>query len=318
MTVSACRYLSILLTSLALILTGCDESRAPAPGPITDVSDSSDVSDTSDQSDASNSGDPSDLTDSSDPSDASDPSNSESDASDQTDATDPSESSDMSDPSDESDGSQVNDPTDSNANDALQGQWTQTFGTETLRLTLTQDGHLRVERFPTTAGAYPDRGWTVAEDWQWPQGQLNFDDAGNAWVLETERWALSVNKNNGLLSFDTDSGEMYRELDYQIDSPRLNVVLDDRDHFVALGEKTGGLDKRGEELTMWTTDAINPEDGILPWTDPIYQSHHSSLPFETEMRSASTFKILFAQSSTSVKINQRSSSVLKLAHSTMF
>ena len=97
----------------------------------------------------------------------------------------------------------------------------------TLRLTLTQDGHLRVERFPTTAGAYPDRGWTVAEDWQWPQGQLNFDDAGDIWVLETARWTLSVNKNNGLLSFDTDSGEMYREIDYQIDSPRLNVVLDD-------------------------------------------------------------------------------------------
>ena len=246
------------------------------------------------------------------------PSNSESDASDQTDATDPSESSDMSDPSDESDGSQVNDPTDSNANDALQGQWTQNFGNETLRLTLTQDGHLRVERFPTTAGAYPDRGWTVAEDWQWPQGQLNFDDAGNAWVLETERWTLSVNKNNGLLSFDTDSGEMYRELNYQIDSPRLNVVLDDRDHFVALGEKTGGLDKRGEELTMWTTDAINPEEGILPWTDPIYQSH----PFVITVRDGDafglTFKTLFAQSSTSAKINQRSSSALKLAHSTTF
>ena len=296
MTVSACRYLSILLTSLALILTGCDESRAPTPGPITDVSDSSDVSDTSDQSDASNTGDPSDLTDSSDASDSSDPSTSESDASDQTDATDPSESSDMSDPSDESDGSQVNDPTDSNANDALQGQWTQNFGNETLRLTLTQDGHLRVERFPTTAGAYPDRGWTVAEDWQWPQGQLNFDDAGDAWVLETARWTLSVAKNNGLLSFETESGEMYREVDYQIDSPRLNVVLDDRDHFVALGEKTGGLDKRGEELTMWTTDAINPEEGIQPWTDPIYQSH----PFVITVRDGDAFGLYFQNTFRSV------------------
>ena len=202
----------------------------------------------------------------------------------------------MSDPSDESDGSQVNDPTDSNANDALQGQWTQNFGNETLRLTLTQDGHLRVERFPTTAGAYPDRGWTVAEDWQWPQGQLNFDDAGNAWVLETERWTLSVNKNNGLLSFDTDNGEMYRELNYQIDSPRLNVVLDDRDHFVALGEKTGGLDKRGEELTMWTTDAINPEEGILPWTDPIYQSH----PFVITVRDGDAFGLYFQNTFRSV------------------
>ena len=97
---------------------------------------------------------------------------------------------------------------------------------------------------------------------------------------------------------------MYRELNYQIDSPRLNVVLDDRDHFVALGEKTGGLDKRGEELTMWTTDAINPEEGILPWTDPFISLTHSSLPFETEMRSVllqNTFRSVFDLG----KINQR-------------
>ena len=306
MTVSAIRFTFVFMASLALGLSGCDQGSTNTPDPIdfSDPSSSSDPSDISDASDTSDMSDASDASDISDGSDASTPDSDSSDTSDPTESSDMTDPSDTSDPSDLSESSDATDPSDVPPPPPVGGQWVQSFGEDTLRLTLSSWGQLRVERFTTQRGAYPDRGWTVAEDWQWPQDFLTLEDTGSHWVLPTPDWTLRVAKDTGLLSLENEEGEVYRELNYQIldnangqnESPRLNVVLDDRDHFVALGEKTGGLDKRGEELTMWTTDAINPEEGILPWTDPIYQSH----PFVITVRDEAAFGLYFQNTFRSV------------------
>jgi len=280
------RYLFIFLGSAALTLAGCSQTTTPATEQGIDASDASDTT---------NTGDATDTSDTSDPSVADEPSDSE----ESTDASDPSDLSDLSeasDPADTTEPSETGEPSDTTSDLPISGQWTQTIEDTTLRLTLSEGGHLRVERFQTTTGSYPDRGWTVASNWQWDDNELILNDEPTRWFLETQDWILSVSKDSGLITLTAASGEVYRELDYTIDSPRLNVVLDDRDHFVALGEKTGGLDKRGEELTMWTTDAISPGEGIAPWSDPIYQSH----PFVITVREGEAFGLYFQNTFRSV------------------
>lgn len=60
------------------------------------------------------------------------------------------------------------------------------------------------------------------------------------------------------------------------DSARL-VRVAPHDRVYGLGEKTGGLDRRGRAWTMWNTDAYDPAvGGWHPGQDPMYQS----IPFE--------------------------------------
>lgn len=52
------------------------------------------------------------------------------------------------------------------------------------------------------------------------------------------------------------------------------------DRVYGLGERTGGLDKRGRAWTFWNTDAYNPElGGWVPDQDPLYQA----IPFEVRL-----------------------------------
>lgn len=68
------------------------------------------------------------------------------------------------------------------------------------------------------------------------------------------------------------------------DSPSMEFEAKPSEMFLGLGEKTGGLDKRGKKWTMWNTDIP-----YMPWTDPIYQS----IPFVVTMRSKKFFGTFF-------------------------
>jgi alpha-glucosidase len=48
----------------------------------------------------------------------------------------------------------------------------------------------------------------------------------------------------------------------------LRKALPIKQHIFGLGDKTGGLDRRGGTFVDWNTDAF----GFAPWTDPIYKS----------------------------------------------
>lgn len=64
-------------------------------------------------------------------------------------------------------------------------------------------------------------------------------------------------------------------------TPNTNVVY-------GLGERTGGLNKRGRAWTFWNTDAYDPSlGGWKPGQDPLYQS----IPFELHQVGARTFGI---------------------------
>lgn len=60
------------------------------------------------------------------------------------------------------------------------------------------------------------------------------------------------------------------------------------DRVYGLGERTGGLDKRGRAWTFWNTDAYDPEvGGWKPMQDPLYQS----IPLEVHLAGSTAFAI---------------------------
>jgi len=60
------------------------------------------------------------------------------------------------------------------------------------------------------------------------------------------------------------------------------VRVANHDHVYGLGERTGGLDRRGHAWTFWNTDAYDPAfGGWAPGTDPLYQS----IPLEVRLLS---------------------------------
>src|SRR5690606_28951993 len=60
------------------------------------------------------------------------------------------------------------------------------------------------------------------------------------------------------------------------------------DHVYGLGERTGGLDKRGRAWTFWNTDAYDPAlGGWKPNQDPLYQS----IPFAVHLAGATAFGV---------------------------
>jgi alpha-glucosidase len=62
----------------------------------------------------------------------------------------------------------------------------------------------------------------------------------------------------------------------------------DGEHFYGFGEKTGPLDKRGQALTFWNTDAYQPAfGGYPPDADPLYQS----IPFFLGLRGAAAYGV---------------------------
>ncbi|WP_458414486.1 glycoside hydrolase family 31 protein [Schinkia sp. CFF1] len=62
--------------------------------------------------------------------------------------------------------------------------------------------------------------------------------------------------------------------------------MEQDDHFYGFGEKTGFLDKRGEQLTMWNSDVYAPHN---PETDPLYQS----IPYFMTVRNGKAHGIFF-------------------------
>ena len=75
------------------------------------------------------------------------------------------------------------------------------------------------------------------------------------------------------------------------DSARL-VRHANADRVYGLGERTGGLDRRGRAWTFWNTDAYDPaHGGWAPNQDPLYQS----IPFEVRLAPGSSGNVAFGQ-----------------------
>ena len=69
---------------------------------------------------------------------------------------------------------------------------------------------------------------------------------------------------------------------------RLTRMLTADEHIYGLGERTGGVDRRGREYTCWNTDAFDAAyGGWAPDADPLYQC----IPFYVSLREGAAFGV---------------------------
>ncbi len=181
-----------------------------------------------------------------------------------------------------------------------EGRFEVETGGRHLVLTVLEPGVVRV-RYVLGAEPAPERGWTFLPGVVWPTQPITPEDLGARWRIRTSELSVLVAKADLGVAFQDAAGHTLSEdVPGGVADGGRTIVKDllPDEHLFGFGEKTGALDKRGQHLEMWNTDALNTGDPQIPnWTDPIYQSH----PFYVSLRGgrasglylASTFRSAF-------------------------
>lgn len=120
---------------------------------------------------------------------------------------------------------------------------------------------------------------------------FNFADKKNYYEISTNEVIVRVNKTPCRVEiYDKDmnlinSDEKSFGVSFDNDEIRCHKTLFNDELFYGLGEKTGNLQKRGSQYTMWNTDFPAYRNDI----DPIYQS----IPFFIGIRNHKAYGIFF-------------------------
>lgn len=126
---------------------------------------------------------------------------------------------------------------------------------------------------------------------QWPAVEWKLAETTEALHITTPELLIQVRRTPCRLAFFDKSGNLINQDDEQLgmvwDGPEVGCYkkLFDDEKFFGLGEKTGLLDKRGNEWVMWNSDIPAYTDV----TDPLYQSH----PFFIGVRPVGAYGIFF-------------------------
>lgn len=113
-------------------------------------------------------------------------------------------------------------------------------------------------------------------------------------LFSTKNLKVKINKNPFLISFYDKSGNLlnsdYDKLGTRWQGTEVNCykTLSKNERFIGLGEKTGNLDRRGNEYTNWNTDHYAYETDA----DPLYVS----IPFFIGINEKNTYGIFFDNS----------------------
>lgn len=121
-----------------------------------------------------------------------------------------------------------------------------------------------------------------------------FSETADSYAIRSDAVAVSIGKSPCRLTFSDADGHMLSQDDpgmgigWEGDEVRCWKTITADEKFFGLGEKTGGLNKRGREWVMWNSDIPAYNDQ----TDPIYQS----IPFFLGIREARAYGIFFNNS----------------------
>jgi len=122
-------------------------------------------------------------------------------------------------------------------------------------------------------GAFePDRSYAVVECDR-PQVHWEAEWGGGRVVFTTSALHLHIDKEcfNVVVSDPQDvpciTGAGADAIGFRGDMPEWAFAAQPGEMYLGLGEKTGGLNKRGKRWTMWNTDRP-----YMPWNDPLYQA----------------------------------------------
>jgi len=119
----------------------------------------------------------------------------------------------------------------------------------------------------------------------------NFTDKGKYYLLSTSELNVRINKSPCRISIYDKNMYLINEdsksfgVSFDGNEVRIFKKLFNGERFYGLGEKTGNLNKRGMQLTMWNTD----HPGYTNRTDPLYQS----IPFFIGERDKKAYGIFF-------------------------
>ncbi len=136
----------------------------------------------------------------------------------------------------------------------------------------------------------PDYSWAVVKK-DWPTVHLEPGNAPNQEIIRTGKLEIHVQLSPFRITFDDASGRMISK-----DSNDLGMAWDgsqvrcwkqmpEDEHYFGLGENAAPLDKRGQALVMWNTDAF----GWGANTTPLYQT----VPFFIGLRQGRAYGIFF-------------------------
>src|SRR6201996_4314062 len=154
-------------------------------------------------------------------------------------------------------------------------------GSAVMEITALRDDVIRVRVGPE--GTLPeDASWAVLPEARTAKVTVTAANGGNAVGFKTAKLIVSVDRATMALKVTDldghviDQDEAGRPVGYYGDKGfRVTEVSPPDEHYFALGDKTGPLDRRNMAFTMWNTDAF----GFQESTDPIYKS----IPFVLTM-----------------------------------
>lgn len=136
----------------------------------------------------------------------------------------------------------------------------------------------------------PDDSWAVVKK-DWPAVHVEISHASDEEVIRTGKLEIHAQLSPFRLSFDDASGRLISK-----DSNDLGMAwngkqvrcwkqMPEDEHYFGLGENAGPLDKRGQSLVMWNTDAY----GWGANTTPLYET----VPFFIGLRQGRAYGIFF-------------------------
>jgi alpha-glucosidase len=158
-------------------------------------------------------------------------------------------------------------------------------GSAVMEVTALRDDVIRVRVGPE--GTLPeDASWAVLPEARTAKVTVTGANGGNAVGFKTAKLIVSVDRATMALKVTDldghviDQDEAGRPVEYYDGKGgdkafRVTKVSPPDEHYFALGDKTGPLDRRDMAFTMWNTDAF----GFQESTDPIYKS----IPFVLTM-----------------------------------
>ncbi|MCU0492711.1 MAG: glycoside hydrolase family 31 protein [Chloroflexaceae bacterium] len=118
----------------------------------------------------------------------------------------------------------------------------------------------------------PRRPWAVVPaDESFAPVPFEVDDGDSTITVRSSAIQLVVERATGRVSFADGSGRFFcadaEPMTWDETGVSCTKQIVDDDHFYGFGERSGPLNKRGRQMTNWTTD---PQPGHGPGSDPLY------------------------------------------------
>lgn len=148
-------------------------------------------------------------------------------------------------------------------------------GRDALRVEVLATDLLRIRLASRPGGIWDDSPSYAVIKTIWPVVDWTFSESASDITIETAELKVKIQRAPCRLMFSDKQGRVINQDDEALgigwDGPEVGVhkQLFDDEKFYGLGEKTGRLNKRGDEWVMWNSDFPGYDNN----DDPLYQSH---------------------------------------------